>query len=134
MSTNRIGAFSDGVFAIAITVLVLHLKVPAPGGGRLGDDLAEQWPSYPAYVVSFLVIGDHLDQPPRGDRPLASDRPAADGAQPLPAVLDSPHPMAHAPRRGVHAPGRRSRTCGRARLCRNDDDNGGRIRHAPALR
>ena len=60
MPSNRLEAFSDGVFAIAITLLVLDLAVPArnevrPGG--LGSALAHQWPSYFAYLVSFLVIG-----------------------------------------------------------------------------
>ncbi|MEU9048494.1 MULTISPECIES: TMEM175 family protein [unclassified Kitasatospora] len=59
-STNRLEAFSDGVFAIAITLLVLDLKVPEPEaaqGGSLNSALAHQWPSYFAYLVSFLVIG-----------------------------------------------------------------------------
>jgi uncharacterized membrane protein len=57
MSTNRVEAFSDGVFAIAITLLVLDIHVPAPGTGDLGHQLAAQWPSYAAYVISFLTIG-----------------------------------------------------------------------------
>jgi uncharacterized membrane protein len=50
-------AFSDGVFAIAITLLVLELSVPAGSGDRLLRAFAEQWPSYLAYVVSFATIG-----------------------------------------------------------------------------
>ena len=57
MRTTRLEAFSDGVFAIAITLLVLDLGVPAAAGDRLPHDLWQQWPSYLAYVVSFLVIG-----------------------------------------------------------------------------
>jgi uncharacterized membrane protein len=57
MSTSRAEAFSDGVFAIAITLLVLEIDVPAPGSGSLGHELLAQWPSYAAYVVSFLTIG-----------------------------------------------------------------------------
>jgi TMEM175 potassium channel family protein len=57
MPTGRLEAFSDGVFAIAITLLVLEIKVPANAGGRLAHALGTQWPSYLAYVVSFLVIG-----------------------------------------------------------------------------
>ena len=56
METNRLEAFSDGVFAIAITLLVLEIKVPPPDTG-LGAALLQLWPSYLAYVVSFLVIG-----------------------------------------------------------------------------
>jgi uncharacterized membrane protein len=58
MSTNRLEAFSDGVFAIAITLLVLEIHVPEPGSGEsLGHELLAQWPSYAAFVVSFLTIG-----------------------------------------------------------------------------
>jgi uncharacterized membrane protein len=56
VSTNRLEAFSDGVFAIAITLLVLDIGVPAPGGS-LGHELLAQWPTYAAYVVSFITIG-----------------------------------------------------------------------------
>jgi uncharacterized membrane protein len=59
-STARLEAFSDGVFAIAITLLVLNLDVPAPDslhGQSLRQALAHQWPAYFAYLVSFLVIG-----------------------------------------------------------------------------
>jgi uncharacterized membrane protein len=57
VSTNRLEAFSDGVFAIAITLLVLDIHVPPPGEGSLGHELLAQWPSYAAYVISFLTIG-----------------------------------------------------------------------------
>lgn len=56
MDTTRLEAFSDGVFAIAITLLVLEIKVPPPDT-TLGAELLQLWPSYLAYVVSFLVIG-----------------------------------------------------------------------------
>ncbi|WP_042433826.1 TMEM175 family protein [Streptacidiphilus anmyonensis] len=59
-STARLEAFSDGVFAIAITLLVLDLNVPQPDtlhGQSLARALAHQWPAYFAYLVSFLVIG-----------------------------------------------------------------------------
>jgi uncharacterized membrane protein len=54
---GRIEAFSDGVFAVAITILVLDLKEPVPGNGSVAHQLAQQWPHYVAYVVSFAVIG-----------------------------------------------------------------------------
>ncbi|MEU0004320.1 TMEM175 family protein [Streptomyces sp. NPDC006314] len=56
--SGRVEAFSDGVFAIAITLLVLDIKVPEAGEhGGLWHALGAQWPSYTAYAVSFLVIG-----------------------------------------------------------------------------
>jgi uncharacterized membrane protein len=57
MSTSRLEAFSDGVFAIAATLLVLELRVPPVGSGALFALLAAQWPAYAGYVVSFLTIG-----------------------------------------------------------------------------
>ena len=60
MSSQRLETFSDGVVAIAITLLVLDLAVPSrestPAGG-LAAALGHQWPAYFAYLVSFLVIG-----------------------------------------------------------------------------
>jgi uncharacterized membrane protein len=56
VDTTRLEAFSDGVFAIAITLLVLEIKVPPPNTA-LWAALLQLWPSYLAYVVSFLVIG-----------------------------------------------------------------------------
>jgi uncharacterized membrane protein len=57
MPTARMEALSDGVFAIAITLLVLELGVPAGSEEDLLGALAGQWPSYLAYVVSFATIG-----------------------------------------------------------------------------
>src|SRR6516162_11778999 len=56
MSTGRAEAFSDGVFAVAITVLVFGLL---PIGTRTLNThvLLQAWPEYFAYVVSFLTIG-----------------------------------------------------------------------------
>lgn len=55
---SRVEAFSDGVIAVAITLLVLDLRVPEPDGpGDLGHRLIELWPNYLAYVVSFVAIG-----------------------------------------------------------------------------
>jgi uncharacterized membrane protein len=54
--TTRLEAFSDGVFAIAITLLVLDLKVPQ-GVPSLGRSLFAQWPSYLAFSTSFATIG-----------------------------------------------------------------------------
>jgi len=57
MKPSRLEAFSDGVFAVAITLLVFNLKVPDISQGHLSHSLAHQWPSYLAYVISFLSIG-----------------------------------------------------------------------------
>ena len=50
-------AFSDGVFAIAITLLVLEIAVPAGSGEDLLGALLHLWPSYLGYLVSFATIG-----------------------------------------------------------------------------
>ncbi len=64
LTTHRIESFSDGVFAIAITLLVLEIKVPPlSGNGRdLASELLRLWPSYFAYVFSFVMIGIHWVQ------------------------------------------------------------------------
>lgn len=53
---GRLEAFSDGVFAIVITLLVLELDVP-PAGARLWEELLHGWPAYLSYIVSFAFIG-----------------------------------------------------------------------------
>jgi uncharacterized membrane protein len=57
--TGRTEAFSDGVLAIAVTLLVLDLHVPLSNALRepLAVALAHEWPAYAAYVTSFLIIG-----------------------------------------------------------------------------
>lgn len=55
--TGRLEAFSDGVFAIAVTLLVLDIAVPGQAGPHLLRSVAHLWPSYLAYVVSFATIG-----------------------------------------------------------------------------
>jgi uncharacterized membrane protein len=58
MSKGRLEAFSDGVFAIAITLLVLEIKVPSISEGKsLAHALLDLWPSYAGFVVSFITIG-----------------------------------------------------------------------------
>lgn len=58
--TARLEAFSDGVFAVAITLLALDLKVPPVGSTGTARDLVEallrQWPGYLAFVTSFLTV------------------------------------------------------------------------------
>ena len=53
---SRLDAFSDGVFAIAITLLVLEIRRPTVEHG-LASVLGAQWPMYVAYVASFVIIG-----------------------------------------------------------------------------
>src|SRR5437868_801966 len=55
--TARVEAFSDGVFAIAITLLILDVHVPTSAPGHLGTALARQWPTYIAFLMSFSFIG-----------------------------------------------------------------------------
>jgi uncharacterized membrane protein len=55
--TARLEAFSDGVFAIAVTLLVLNIAVSTAAGKHLLRSVADLWPSYLAYVASFSTIG-----------------------------------------------------------------------------
>ena len=74
MSKDRLEAFSDGVFAVAITLLVLEINVPT--GDHLWHELKEEWPSFASFFVSFWVIGiiwvnhhgvfDHVRRADRG--------------------------------------------------------------------
>jgi len=75
--TTRLETFSDGVFAIAATVLVLEIGVASTPGARLGHALVDLWPSYLAYATSFLTIGiiwinhhDCVETMARADRTL----------------------------------------------------------------
>jgi uncharacterized membrane protein len=54
--TGRLETFADGVFAIAITLLVLAIRLPDPRED-LGSALLRQWPEFVGYLVSFLTIG-----------------------------------------------------------------------------
>jgi uncharacterized membrane protein len=59
---ERLEAFSDGVFAIAITLLILEVHVPqiddATTANALVDSLLRQWPSYVGYLIGFITIGN----------------------------------------------------------------------------
>lgn len=57
--TDRLETFADGVFAIAATLLVMQIPVPAVGAGpaALAEQLVAEWPAWLAYVASFLTIG-----------------------------------------------------------------------------
>jgi uncharacterized membrane protein len=54
---DRVSAFSDGVFAIAITLLVLNIEVPTVAGPKLGDALRDPWDPLLAYGIGFAVMG-----------------------------------------------------------------------------
>src|SRR5580704_7268066 len=55
--TSRLETFSDGAFAIIITLLVLELHRPNAPRGALAKDLLEEWPSYLAYGLAFISVG-----------------------------------------------------------------------------
>src|SRR5215472_15319593 len=58
LSTTRLEAFSDGVFAVAITLLVLNLQVPQITAiSELVPRLVELWPKLLSYVLSFVLVG-----------------------------------------------------------------------------
>ncbi|MCM0675247.1 TMEM175 family protein [Micromonospora phytophila] len=57
MSRTRLEVFSDAVFAVAITLLALNLAVAGPGHGPLLHQVADHWPSFVAYLISFATIG-----------------------------------------------------------------------------
>jgi uncharacterized membrane protein len=57
MDRSRLEAFSDGVFAVAITLLALNIVVKGPGHGTLWWQLKHLWPDFLAYLVSFFMIG-----------------------------------------------------------------------------
>lgn len=56
MTKGRTEAFSDGVFAVAATVLVFSIGVPDVRAGQLTNALLVEWPSYAAYAISFSTI------------------------------------------------------------------------------
>jgi uncharacterized membrane protein len=55
--TDRLEAFSDGVFSITITLLVIDIVRPAYEPGHLWERLVAQWPNYVAFLASFLYVG-----------------------------------------------------------------------------
>ena len=55
--TGRIEAYSDGIFSVAATLLVVDLAVPAADFNHLWKGIADQWPSYLGFATSFLTVG-----------------------------------------------------------------------------
>jgi uncharacterized membrane protein len=77
LATDRAESFSDGVFAVAVTLLVLNLGVHGVAPGGLAAALGREWPHYVTFVVSFLTIGivwsnhhEMFERIARVDRPL----------------------------------------------------------------
>ncbi|HEY2355368.1 MAG TPA: TMEM175 family protein [Gaiellaceae bacterium] len=54
---NRLEAFTDGVFAIAVTIVVLEIGIKANEKDHLREAILHEWPAYLAYVTSFLTLG-----------------------------------------------------------------------------
>ena len=57
--TDRLTGFSDGVFGIAITLLVLNIEVPTVGQSGVASAVFAEWPDVLTYVISFLVVGNY---------------------------------------------------------------------------
>jgi len=79
LTPGRVEAFSDGIFAIAATLLILNVQVPHAPAGQLTHQLLDLWPSYIAYATSFVTIAvmwlNHhaiFSRVARVDRPLVA--------------------------------------------------------------
>jgi hypothetical protein len=110
---GRLAALSDGVFAIAITLLVLELAVSANAGEHLLRSILHEWLSYLAYVTSFLTIGvvwlQHSNitgAAARRRRHALPPQPARTPARLVPALPDEAG-------LGVHRRGGSGAGCGR---------------------
>ncbi len=57
MTKNRLETFSDGVFTVAITLLVLNFKMPKGPVSALKDQLFALWPNMLAFIISFVIVG-----------------------------------------------------------------------------
>jgi TMEM175 potassium channel family protein len=57
VSRSRLEIFSDGVFAVAITLLALNLTIAGPGHGPITSQLMGHWQAFAAYLISFFTIG-----------------------------------------------------------------------------
>jgi uncharacterized membrane protein len=69
MGKNRLEAFSDGVIAIIITIMVLELKVPHGADFRV---LIPLWPVFMSYVLSFIYVGIYWNKLQYGSHPSIS--------------------------------------------------------------
>src|SRR5215218_4654005 len=87
--TLRLEALSDGVIAIAITLLILEIRVPDVDDAspqEVWTALRALWPQYLGYLLSFATIGIFLGQPPSHLSLHRADEPLLDSGEPIPAV------------------------------------------------
>ena len=121
---DRFNAFSDGVFAIAITLLVLEIAIPHAGVPVL-PALREQWPEFLGYYISFAFIGGIWIAHSGVTKFMKQRGPGVVLAEPAAAALRRPAALQHGAH--GHAPGRgrpqargpvlRRRTCCSPRSC-----------------
>src|SRR2546430_11961077 len=130
--TTRLETFSDGVFAIAATLLVLEIGVSSTERPHLGQALLDLWPSYLAYATSFLTIGiiwinhHYLRRDDGALRPRpALPEPAAVADRRVPALPDEA---------GRAVPAAAGRADGGLRLRRHAPADGDRLQRLVALR
>jgi hypothetical protein len=98
LPVNRLDGFSDAVLAIAITILVLELRLPAHGDEHLLRAIFHEWPAYLAYGASFVTIGVVWLQhsrvarfPTNGRRESVPAQPPRAPVRVVPAVPDEDH-------------------------------------------
>ena len=95
VGTGRLEAFSDGVLAVAITLLVLDLHADAADPAGLAHQLAAEWPSFAAYVLSFFIIGVIWVNHHALFALAAAAGPAVHVLQPAAADVGEHHPVHH---------------------------------------
>ena len=99
---GRIMAFTDGVMAVAITLLVLNLEVPDVADDELNDALVDLLPSLYAYAALVRADRPLLGHPPQPFETFVRFDADADGAQPPVPRADRPDAVRHRPARPLH--------------------------------